>query len=183
MTTAKVAIQNNDHPKAIENLQKEIDKNPKNAEAYIMLAELKLKQGDHAAAAELMSKAEPLCQNDPKLRERPAQFKAEQFKTFVTNGQESFNRYADKKEARHLTTAIRHFNGALTFRPNYAESYRMIGVAYELLEQPDSALAAYLNYLSILEPSIFFAVKNNFFIGSETSNLSKNIGSGTYLRS
>jgi len=34
-----------------------------------------------------------------------------------------------------------------------------------------------------MEPSIYIAVKNNFYIGAETSSLSRALGSGKHLRS
>ena len=57
MAIAKFAIRRGDIPKAIENLQIEISKNPSNGETYIFLAELRAMQGDLQTAIDLMRQA------------------------------------------------------------------------------------------------------------------------------
>jgi tetratricopeptide (TPR) repeat protein len=183
MTTAKVAIKNGDNAKAIENLQKEIEKNPKNGEAYILLAELKQKQGDLQGAIDMMSKAEPLVANNPTLKDRPAQFKFNVFKKSVEDGGEAFNKYSNNtKNTKQLDNAIKHFTTAVTLRPNFLEGWRRIGLANEMLEKDDEAMAAYEEYLKVLQPSIDCAIANNFFVDYETKKLSQQLGKSSLLR-
>ena len=90
MTTAKVAIKSGEIDKAIENLNKEIEKNPKNGEAYILLAELNLGAGKVQEAINYMDQAEPLVAKDAKLKDKPKQFKFEVFKALLQQGEEAF---------------------------------------------------------------------------------------------
>ena len=183
MTSAKVALKNGDTEKAIENLKLEIDKNPKNAEAYILLAELKSKEGEFEEAAALMDKAEPLCANDPKLRDRPAQFKFTIFKDAIDKGQENFNRWLNNKtNAKQFERAVSNFNTATKLRPHYAEAYRMIATAYELAEKSDSAIMFYIKYVEIIQPSIDFAISKGLYIGAEESSLASKLGTVKFIR-
>jgi tetratricopeptide (TPR) repeat protein len=181
MTTAKVAIKNRDIPKAIENLQKELEKNPKNGEAYILLAELKLTEGDIPNAIALMDKAEPLVANDPKLKDKPIQFKFQIFKSLLERGQEAFNNYYHTKDKKHLETAIQSFRGVVIVRPNFFEAYRRLGLCYEYSENMEEAIKAYKQYVEVIQPSIDIAKEKNFFVGSNTSKL-KDIGEVKFLR-
>ena len=182
MTTAKVAMKNGDDAKAIEYLKMEISKNPKNAEAYILLAELNLKRGELDSAAALMDIAEPLATNDPKLRDRPAQFKFSIFKDAIDRGQDNFNRWlSNKTNTRQLERAISNFVTATKLRPHYAEAYRMIATAYELSENIDSAIIFYLMYVEVIQPSIDIAVRNGFYIGSTESSFSR-LGTRSFIR-
>ena len=182
MTTAKVAMKNGDTEKAVENLKLEINKNPKNAEAYILLAELKLKQGELDEAAVLMDQAEPLCANDPKLKDRPAQFKFSIFKDAIDKGQESFNRWlSNKTNTKQLERAISNFNTAIKLRPHYAEAYRMLATTYELSDKTDSAVMLYLKYYEVIQPSVDIAIKNGIYIGISESSLAK-MGHRNFIR-
>ncbi len=171
MTTAKVAIKNRDIPKAIENLNKELEKNPKNGEAYILLAELKLTSGDLKTAIELMDKAEPLVAKNPKLKGKPVQFKFQIFKTLLEKGQDAFNKYNQTKDKQHLEHAAQAFAGIMVVRPKFFEAYRRLGLAYEYLEQTDKAIQAYEDYVKIIQPSIDIAKEKNFFVGAKHSVL------------
>jgi tetratricopeptide (TPR) repeat protein len=182
MTTAKVAIKNGDNAKAIENLQLEIEKNSKNAEAYILLAELKSKQGHYEEAVALMDKAEPLCAGNPQLKDKPAQFKFNVFKDAIDNGQKGFNSWIDKKKPRDLERAISNFNSAIKVRPHYAEAYRMMASAYELSEQLDSAEVYYNKYAEIVQSSIDIAIKNGFYIGATENLLTTKLGTRNFIR-
>jgi tetratricopeptide (TPR) repeat protein len=182
MTTAKVAMKNGDIPKAIENLQTEINKNPKNGEAYILLAELKARQGDLPTAIDLMNQAEVLVANNPTLKDRPAHYKFELFQKSVKDGEEAFNKYSQNKNVRQLETALKHYKTSILLRPAFFEGYRMIGWCNELLDKPDDAVEAYNEYLKVLQPTIDVAVSNNIYVGVETKSLSQKIGQPTFLR-
>ena len=183
LTTAKVALKNGDTEKAIENLKLEIDKNPKNAEAYILLAELKSKEGEFEEAAALMDKAEPLCANDPKLRDRPAQFKFTIFKDAIDKGQENFNKWlSNKTNTKQFDRAVSNFTTATKLRPHYAEAYRMIATAYELAEKPDSAIMFYEKYVEIIQPSIDIAISKGLYIGAEESIFGNKLGTRNFIR-
>ncbi|MCL2039764.1 MAG: tetratricopeptide repeat protein [Bacteroidetes bacterium] len=183
MTTAKVALQRGDTEKAIENLKLEIDKNPKNAEAYILLAELKSKEGEFEEAAALMDKAEPLCANDPKLRDRPANFKFTIFKDAIDKGQENFNRWlSNKTNTRQFERAVSNFTTATKLRPHYAEAYRMIATAFELAENTDSALIFYVMYVETIQASIDIAISRGLYIGAEESAIDGKLGTRKFIR-
>lgn len=183
MTTAKVAIKSGDIPKAVENLQKELEKNPKNGEAYILLAEIKAGTGDIVGAIQYMDKAEPLVANDPKLKDKPTQFKFEIFREAVKQGDEAFSKYYETKNPELLNKIIQIYNGALMLRPNFFEGNRRIGLAYELLGDPDKAVQSYQNYIKNMQPSIDIAVANNFFVGANREVLVNKFGNPKVLRS
>lgn len=172
MTTAKVAIKNGEIDKAIENLQKELDKNPKNGEAYILLAELNIGAGKLQQAIDYMDKAEPLVAKDVKLKDKPKQFKFEIFKSLLQQGEMAFNQYNKTKNQKDLESAVQIYSGITIVRPDFYEAYRMIGIAYEMNDKPEEAMKAYETYIKKLQPSIDIANKKKFFIGADRSVLS-----------
>lgn len=184
MTTAKVAIKNGDVPKAVENLQKEIAKNPQNGEAYILLAEIEKGRGNLQTAMDLMTKAEPLVKDDPNLRDRPALFNFNVFKDLIEKGERQFSKYekAKNKKASDLDSAIATYKLALQLRPAYFDGYARVGYANELLERADSAIAAYLKYIEVLQPSFDIANEKGFAVGTDDKQLHSVLGAGTTLR-
>ena len=182
MTTAKVAMKSGDYDKALDNLQKEIEKNPKNGEAFILLAELRVRKGDVPGAIALMDQAEPLVANDPALRDRPTQFKFEIFRQCVENGQNAYNEYIQSNDKNKLIQSASYYNMAVMLRPNFFEGYRRMGIAFELADNPDQAMAAYLKYVEVIQPSIDIAVSNNIYIGATTKSLTQKIGKPTFIR-
>ncbi len=182
MTTAKVAIKNKDIPKAVENLQKEIEKNPKNGEAYILLAEIKVGERNIPAAIELMDKAEPLVANDPKLKDKPAQFKFEIFRSLIQQGDAAFQQYNKTKDEKILTEIVQIYSNALILRPSFFEGYRRIGLAYEIMDDANKAIEAYTGYLRIMQPSFDIAVANNFYVGASRDVLISKFGNPKFLK-
>lgn len=181
MTTAKVAIKSGEIDKAIENLNKEIEKNPKNGEAYILLAELNLGAGKVQEAINYMDQAEPLVAKDAKLKDKPKQFKFEVFKALLQQGEEAFGKYNQTKDKSNLIAASQIYTAATTVRPNFLESYRMIGLANEITDNTEAAMKAYETYVDKLQPSIDIAKKYNFFIGADREVLSS-IGAAKFIR-
>ncbi len=181
MTTAKVAIKSGDIPKAVENLQKEIEKNPKNGEAYILMAELKASTGDIPSAIALMDKATPLVEKDPKLKDKPTQFKFEIFKTLLQQGDESFTKYNQTKDKKNLLAASQIYSAITIIRPNYYEAYRLAGIAGELSDKPEEAIKAYEAYIQAIQPTIDIASEKNIYIGADRSSLSK-LGTAKFIR-
>ena len=181
MTTAKVAIKSGDIPKAVENLQKEIEKNPKNGEAYILMAELRAASGDIPGAIALMDKAAPLVEKDPKLKDKPNQFKFEIFKTLLQQGDEAFTKYNQTKDKKNLIAASQIYSAITTIRPGYYEAYRLSGIANELSDKPDEAIKAYEAYIKALQPTIDIASEKNIYVGADKNSLSK-LGASKFIR-
>jgi tetratricopeptide (TPR) repeat protein len=182
MTTAKVAMKSGDYEKALANLQKELEKNPKNGEAYILLAELKTIKGDILGAITLMDQAEPLVANDPILKDKPTQFKFQLFKQYVEMGQNAFNDYNQSNNKNKLYDAANFYTFAVALRPNFFEGYRRIGLAYEITGKQNQAMEAYLKYMEVIQPSIDIAILNNIYVGATTKSLIQKIGKPTFIR-
>lgn len=182
MTTAKVALKSGEVEKAKENLKLELEKNPKNGEAYILLAELSVMERNMPAAIEYMNKAEPLVENDPKLKDKPKQLKFEFFKEAIQTGEESFNRYNQTKDIKELAAAAGAYSISVQLRPNFFEGYRRMGLAYEIADKQDEAIKAYEEYLKVIQPSIDIAIQNDVYVGANTKSFVQKTGKPTFLR-
>lgn len=129
LTTAKVAMQNRDYPKAIEYSLKEIEKNPKSQEVYILLAQAYKNTGQFAEAAKALNKAEEVI-TDPKLAEEPQRMKYELWVEAYNGGLQAYEAFAKTKNPQALEKAIELFDVGSMIRPEMADFYYFKALVY-----------------------------------------------------
>lgn len=175
MTTAKVAFTNKDYDKAEEYLKKEIEKNPKNEEALIMLADVKDIKGDLKGAAIAINEAEKVV----KIPENVSNVALTKNKLWVTaynKGIQFYNRYFSSKEKNLLDSSIQQFDIAILLRPERADFYSVKGTALELKGDTSEAILFYQNYIKLMEKEIELANNKGVYINIPRKDAVKILG-------
>ncbi len=175
MTSAKIALKNRDFEKAEANLEKELQNNPTNGEAYILLAEIKMMKNDFPGAAKTINAADPHLK-DPKLKEQAEAFKSNFWRNAYNMGIDLFNKYLSRKETIYIDSAIKVFISGTTARPQIADFYPLIAQAYEVKGDMENAVKYNKLYLEIIEKEIEFAKEKGIFIKMPRTELIRKIG-------
>ena len=126
MTSAKLYIQRKEYDNAKKQLEKEVEKNPKNEEAYYLLGkEVQYVQGDYRGMKESFDKAlaiAPTHKNEIQLLTLSAWGK------LYNQGVDEINRAIDT--AAYLEKAIATFSTAVAILPESLLTRRTLGLAY-----------------------------------------------------
>lgn len=156
MTTAKLAIRNKDLDKAELNLEKEIRNNPNNAEAYIILAEVRQLKYDFMGAAKAINSSDSVIAKlkDFRLRIQAEQFKGNLWRLCYNFGIDMFNRYFGSKNEKFLDSAIYIFIAGITVRPQVYDFYPLIAQAYEIKADTTNAIKYYTLYADIIKEEL-----------------------------
>ena len=107
MTTAKLAIRNSEWEKATTNLEKELSKNPKNIEAWIMLTQVHQSTGRYEEAAKTVSSAEKNVTDD-NVMIQVKQLKSQIWVNCYNQGVDFANQYFSSKNTKYLDSSIRY---------------------------------------------------------------------------
>ncbi len=181
MTTAKLAIRNQEWAKAETNLEKEIQNNPSNVEAYIMLAELKMQIGDLMGAARTINLSNPYLKDSP-LRIKAEQFKSNLWRLAYNYGVDLFNKYFSTKKTSFLDSSIKTFNAGITVRSQISDFYPLIAQAYETKGDTDDAVKYYELYGEIIQKELDFAKESGIYIKIPRENALKKLGKPEYSK-
>ena len=138
VTSAKVYIQQDDWPKAIEQLEQAVSLYPNNPEAHYLLGEGYAWKREWAKMNEMFDKS---------LAIGP-QFEAQAKNTRERHWVNNFNSGVGKVNGGDTEGAIKSFTTCLIINPNKVEAYKNLAFAYL---QADSTDAAKQTYLALLE--------------------------------
>jgi len=174
LTTAKVAYTQKDYNKAIDYLNKEIQLNPNNAEAYAILADIYKEQGDYKLAAENAKKALELAKTED-LRKREESLIQTIWIECYNNGINLFNTYNGKNK-EVLDDANKFFDIGLMVRPNILDFYKFKGMIAELKGDTLKSVEYYKAYVDGLKSSLQIAQEKGFFLGMPREKLLRAIG-------
>ncbi len=156
ITTAKVAMQSNDYPKAKQQLEQALIKNPKNDEAWYLLGQVKETMMDFKGAAEAYSEAEKNAITPEVVKFLPNYII--RFWTGVLNLSISYyNNYVVSKDKNSLDTALFLLDIVPIVRPDMSRVYALKGIILETKNDTNSAILAYSKYASLQEKNIRFA--------------------------
>lgn len=181
MTTAKLAIRNKEWAKAETNLEKEIQNNPSNVEAYIMLAEVKMQNGDLMGAALTINRADPH-HKDLQLKIKAEQFKGTLWRLAYNFGVDLFNKYFSTKKTSFLDSSIKTFRAGTTVRPQVPDFYPLIAQAYETKGDIDEAVKYYELYGQVVQKELDFAKETGVYIKIPRANALQKLGKPEYSR-
>ncbi len=174
LTTAKVAYSNKDYPKAIDYLQKELQQNPNNAEAYAILADIYKEQGNLKLAAESAGKSFDLATTD-ELKTREQSLMQQIWIESYNNGINTFNNYNGTNK-NVLDSATKSFDIGLSIRPNILDFYRFKGMISELKGDTTKAIELYKSYVNNMQPEVDLAIDKNFFLNMPRDRFLRAIG-------
>ncbi len=175
MTTAKLAARNKDWQKAKQFLEKELEKNQANGEAWIMLVEtnLELKLLDEATTAILTGEKYI---TGKELVDRIPYTKYSVFAACYNNGIEYLESYIKDKKNDDFTKSINSFNNCLKLRPKNPEIYRFLGMAYEAKEDIPNTNLNYNKFADMLKNEVALAKEKGLNIMMERTETFKNLG-------
>ena len=138
MTTAKVAVQNKDYPKAVEFFQLELQKNPNNTEALIALTETYIMMEDVEGANRTFTL---LRQKDSirSVKERIPVLRNQIWTKAYNDGFVSYQRYMQSGDLQHGQKGLEMLDIGITHMPRIVDFYILKASIYEKMGQEDKA--------------------------------------------
>lgn len=141
MTTAKLYIQQKNPDKALEALKKEVEKNPKNDEAYFLMGNIYGEKGEYEAMLEAYDKSLSIS------KKYEANIKNNKYKFWADNYQKGaafFNRGIKAQNADtakiFYNKAAEAFNQAIKILPDTPSAYQSLAYVYLNLGEIDKSV-------------------------------------------
>lgn len=177
-STAKIAVQQKDYDKADEFLQKELAKNPNNAEAYALLADIKIQKRLFVDAAKALSKANELARNgkDKKLIEKIDIQILNSWNIAYGNSFQYFGDYNSTKKMEYLDSAISLCTAGQILRPTNTLFPGQLAYFYEVKGDTAKAMSEYKKFTDLVDKEIEFGKMNNLVLGMSREEALKAIG-------
>ena len=139
MTSAKLYLQRKEYDNAKKQLEKEVEKNPKNEEAYYMLGkEIQYVQGDFKGMKESFDKALAIA---PTHKQEIQLLTLSAWGKLYNEGVDEINKAADS--AGFLEKAIGSFSTAVLILPESLLTRRTLGLAYLRNDDTPDAIAQF----------------------------------------
>lgn len=160
MNSAKMDYQKGKFDEAIENIRKELKKNPKNEEAHILHAQILFKQNDFNGAANVIAESRDYIKSK-KNKEAAAGIEAKILETSYLKAYSSYQNYFQKKDETYLDTAIVAADLSLKLRPQLFDLYNLKGRVYEAKNNDIKAIEAYEAFIKANESEFELAKKSN----------------------
>lgn len=138
-TSAKLYMQQEEYDKAIEQLTKEVEINPSNAEAFYFLGYCYSRQNKFQEMNEAFNNSLAVSnahENEIKFERRK-------------HWQNYFNRGVRNFQNEQFTEAIDDFNVAMMIEPNEASTYKNLAISYIRVEDNENATKAYKKALDL----------------------------------
>jgi tetratricopeptide (TPR) repeat protein len=174
-TTAKVALKNQQWDRAEEYLKKEIDKNPDNTEARIMLAETQQQLKQHNSAVETINKAEDKAKT-PQMMDRIRMFKYNAWVTYYNSGLSFYRLYSSTKKEKYLDSAIAKFDLGARLRPEMVDFKMQKARLYEVKGNEKKSIEHYQKALDLMNEEFEFARENDIYLQMPRNEIVSKLG-------
>lgn len=138
-TGAKVYMQQGKYDQAIEQLEKEVAKNPNNAEAWRYLGILKSEKSDYAGMNSAFDRAKALT---PKYNEEIFKIQFNKWAQHLNAGLGYYQK-GSEDSTQYYEKAIAEYNKAIEAKPDTGLTYRYIAIVYTQMKDDDKAFEAY----------------------------------------
>jgi tetratricopeptide (TPR) repeat protein len=175
MTTARLKMNNGLYPEAEAALNKELAKNPKNAEAIFLMATAKFKLKKVKEAADYLMEADKM-QLEPKYRMQVPTMKFNIWAAAYNDGISLYNKFLTTKDVELLNKAVNNYDIAIKVRPDNADFYRLKGITYESLNQEEKVIECYLAYYDKLKKEIEYGKNAKIFLTMPREDVLKKLG-------
>jgi tetratricopeptide (TPR) repeat protein len=175
MTTAKVKLKNKDLAEAEKYLKMELQQNPANDEAKVLLIETLFMQNKSDEAINYMSEVSGSIK-DPKMQQQFNQLSNRIWVDAYNAGIRYYNKYLQSNDEAYIDTAIASFNNGLILRPQMVDFHSFKGMMLEMRGDTVEAMEEYQMYLNKLKPEFEYATKKGLFLGMTDSQLKKVLG-------
>jgi tetratricopeptide (TPR) repeat protein len=175
MTTAKIAYDQKDYPKAKEYIKKELQLNPASVEAYQILTEINMQLGEWKEAAENSKKAYKNA-SDPIVIDNIKRLQNNIWTQCYNKGLRFYNLNLSKSDPTLLDSAIAMFEAGSIVRPEFEDFSYMNALTYEMKEDEENAIKYYKEYISKVQPEVDYLVSNGAFLNMPRTEALKKFG-------
>ena len=176
MTTAKVAIQNKDWAKAEIYLEKELDKNPQNTDAWLEMYKTKKALGKNFEAAKSLVNAEKSNPVDQKYKDQIAINSYQLWIKCYNDGINNFNKFLTTKNKSYFDTAIAVYDIGSIIRPEILDFYKLKGRAFEESGDTNKAISEYIKYKNEVEKDLQFLTSKKIYKFSNRNEITSVYG-------
>lgn len=163
-TGAKLAYNQKDYNKAMIALQKEVTKNPTNAEAWYLLADCHYRLNDLPKAVQNSLEASKRADKEP-MKTKVADQLFFLWAEIYNKGTSAYNEFLSKDKSGDITEMTALLDLAISIKPENTEPLALLGNIYELKGDTTKAIASYEQYVRQLTPYIEFMKKNGMSLG------------------
>lgn len=181
MTSAKMKYEQKDYKTAIENLQIELARNPLNDEALLLLARIRMEQGDLREAASIILDAEEKSTN-PKYQDQFPKYKNQLWVGSYNKGIEYYQSYFSTQDLSNLDSAIYYFEIGSILRPTLLDFYFLRGTSAELKGDTAKFISSYESYVEGLTKELEYSSANKFQINMNIDDVISKLAKKTRQR-
>ena len=177
-STAKMAVQQKDYDKADQFLQKELAKNPNNAEAYSLLADIKTQKRLFVDAAKALAKANELAKagKDKKQIEKIDFQILASWQIAYQNSITYYQNYVSDKKIENLDSAISLCEAGSIIRPTNVLFPSQWAYFLETKGDTVVAMQQYKRYSDIMQKEIDFAKEKEIILNMNRDEALAKIG-------
>lgn len=185
MTSAGIAINNGDWNKAEEYLEKEVQKNPTNGDAWFQLGQVREKQQDYSGMLAAFAEARKYVKDKATLDKIAF---LEQ-KVWVEDYNEAIQMYNDAlamsdetKKSRKMRDAIDRMKSAIAIRPANTEAYSVLAQMYESVGDTTQAITTLEEYVDIQKDVVALLADKNIMFGANRQEVQNAFGNATRVK-
>ena len=156
MNSAKMDYQKGKFDEAIENIRKELKKNPKNEDAHILHAQILFKKGDYDGAANVIAESRDYIKTK-KNKEQAAYIETQILSTAYSTAYRNYQMYFQNKDKNYLENSLKAADLSLKLRPQLFDLYNLKGRVYEELNDDSKAIESYESFIEANNDEYEFA--------------------------
>jgi tetratricopeptide (TPR) repeat protein len=160
MNSAKMDYQKGKFDEAIENIRKELKKNPKNEDAHILHAQILFTKEDYKGAANVLAESRDYIKSK-KNKEQAADIERRILSTAYSNAYKNYQTYFQKKDEILLDKAIDNADLSLKLRPQLYDLYNLKGRVYEAKNDDAKAIESYEEFIKANKSEYELAKESN----------------------
>lgn len=181
-TGGKLAYNQKDYSKALAALQKEVAKNPANAEAWYLLADCHYRLNDLPKAVQNSLEASKRADKEP-MKTKVADQLFFLWAEIYNKGTNAYNDFLAKDKSGDVTEMVSLLELAISIKPENTEPLALLGNIHELKGDTTKAIAAYQQYAKQLSPYVDFMKKNGLTMGMPREEVLRILGKPVFTRS
>jgi len=160
MNSAKMDYQKGKLNEAIENIRKELKKNPKNEDAHILHAQILYKKEDYLGAANVIAESRDYIKSK-KNKEQAAFIETQILSQSYSNAYRYYQSYFQQKDESLLDKSIENADLSLKLRPQLFDLYNLKGRVYEAKNNDPKAIESYEEFIKANNSEYELAKESN----------------------
>ncbi len=165
LTSAKLYIQQKNFPKALESLEKEVEKNPKSDEGYYLLGYI---QGENGEISQMLESYGKSLDISKKFENNISESRKYHWADGFNKGVQIFNKASkvgDTDSAKIIFgEAINKFEGAIACEPDSADTYKNLAYAYINLGDRNAAIDPYIKVVELSKSADGYAQLGELYL-------------------